>query len=173
MNYHGWLHNIGMLQIYREALKMQVHQRKFVFLLHIQSAALHLISGAKEQQFHQARDCLRSVKRWATLPRPDISKKTDKDNINCAVLKKKNVMATVVLKCYQNGSLKSPCIIASITVDWAVLRSGSSDMISSDSVMPCKVPQRPKRQPENSSSQRKSSPSSKSVHFLETDRQSA
>lgn len=88
-------------------------------------------------------------------------------------LKKKNVMATVVLKCYQNGSLKSPCIIASITVDWAVLRSGSSDMISSDSVMPCKVPQRPKRQPENSSSQRKSSPSSKSVHFLETDRQSA
>lgn len=42
MNYHGWLHNIGMLQMYREALKMQVYQRKFVFLLHIQSAALHL-----------------------------------------------------------------------------------------------------------------------------------
>lgn len=61
MNYHGWLHNIGMLQMYREALKMQVYQRKFVFLLHIQSAALHLISGAN--QFHQARDCLRSVKR--------------------------------------------------------------------------------------------------------------
>lgn len=82
-------------------------------------------------------------------------------------------MATVVLKCYQNGSLKSPCIIASGTVDWAVLMSGSSDMISPDSVMPCKVLQRPKRQPENSSSQRKPSPSSKSVHFLETDGQSA
>lgn len=63
MNCHGWLHNIGMLQIYREVLKLQVHQREFVFLLHIQSAALHLISCAKEQQFHQARDSSRSVKR--------------------------------------------------------------------------------------------------------------